>query len=78
MKAWLTLAEAAERIRKEGTTLASAERRIRRWVEAGELLPLAGHYKADDVLRAEKVMRARRGRPRKTVGKGVSTVEEKS
>lgn len=66
MNTWLTLAEAAERIRAEGTALASAERRIRRWVEAGELKPLAGRFRAADVLAAEKLMRSRRGRPRKT------------
>lgn len=67
MKTWLTLTEAAERIRAEGTALASAERRIRRWVDAGELRPTAGHYRLDDVLEAQKKMRGRRGRPRKTL-----------
>lgn len=33
MKTWLTLKEAAERIQGDAA-LASAERRIRRWVEA--------------------------------------------
>jgi hypothetical protein len=65
MKTWLTLAEAAERIRAEGTAIASAERRIRRWVDAGELTSLAGRFRLADVLSAEKRMRGRRGRPRK-------------
>mgnify|MGYP001546699852 CR=1 FL=1 len=65
MKTWLTLTEAAERIRAEGTALASAERRIRRWVESGDLKPLAGRFRAVDVLATEKKMRSRRGRPRK-------------
>lgn len=65
MKTWLTLSEAAERIRVEGTALASAERRIRRWVESGDLIPLAGRFRAADVLATEKKMRSRRGRPRK-------------
>lgn len=66
MKTWLTLSEAAERIRVEGTALASAERRVRRWIEAGELTPLAGRVRAEDLLDTEKKMRSRRGRPRKT------------
>lgn len=66
MKTWLTLTEAAERIRAEGTALASAERRIRRWIEAGELAPLAGRVRTADLLATEKKMRSRRGRPRKT------------
>ncbi|EQM83400.1 hypothetical protein [Microbacterium maritypicum] len=65
MKTWLTLTEAAERIRAEGTALASAERRIRRWIEAGELAPLAGRVRTADLLATEKKMRSRRGRPRK-------------
>jgi len=68
MKTWLTLTEAAERIRTDGTALASAERRVRRWVDAGELTPLAGRFRAADVLATEKKMRSRRGRPRKVVG----------
>lgn len=64
MSRWLTLAEAAKRIQGDAAQ-ASAERRIRRWVEAGELRPLAGRFRAEDVLAAEKHMRARRGRPRK-------------
>lgn len=66
MSTGLTLAEAAERIRVEGTALASAERRVRRWVESGELKPLAGRFRLADILATEKRMRARRGRPRKT------------
>jgi hypothetical protein len=65
MKTWLTLTEAADRIRAESTALASAERRIRRWVEAGELQPIAGRFRTKDVLATEKRMRSRRGRPRK-------------
>lgn len=65
MKTWLTLNEAAERIRAEGTAVASAERRIRRWVEAGELHPVAGRFRIADVLKTEKRMRGKRGRPRK-------------
>ena len=65
MKTWLTLTEAAARIRAEGTALASAERRIRRWIEAGELTPIAGRIRAADLLTTEKKMRSRRGRPRK-------------
>ncbi|WP_136051187.1 hypothetical protein [Microbacterium sp. K36] len=70
MKTWLTLAEAAERIRTDGTARASAERRIRRWVDAGELKPIAGRFLVVDVLAAEKAMRSRRGRPRKAASKG--------
>lgn len=66
MKTWLTLTEAAERIRVEGTALASAERRVRRWIEAGELTPLAGRVRTADLLATEKKMRSRRGRPRKS------------
>lgn len=65
MKTWLTLSEAAERIRVDGTALASAERRVRRWIEAGELTPLVGRVRATDLLATEKKMRSRRGRPRK-------------
>jgi hypothetical protein len=68
VKTWLTLAEAAERIRAEDTELASAERRIRRWVAAGELPVLAGRFRLADVLAAERTMRGRRGRPRKAAG----------
>lgn len=65
MKMWLTLSEAAERIRVDGTALASAERRIRRWVESGDLQSYAGRFRAADVLATEKLMRSRRGRPKK-------------
>lgn len=64
MNTWLTLTEAAQRIQGDAA-LASAERRIRRWVESGDLKPLAGRFSAADVLAAERRMRARRGRPRK-------------
>lgn len=66
MKTWLTLTEAAERIRAENTAIESAERRIRRWAEAGELKATAGRFRLADVLDTEKRMRAKRGRPRKT------------
>lgn len=65
MKTWLTLTEAAERVRTDGTALSSAERRIRRWVEAGELVPTAGRFRVVDILATERKMRSRRGRPRK-------------
>lgn len=65
MKTWLTLPEAAERIRADGTAPSSAERRIRRWVESGDLRSFAGHFRLSDLLETEKRMRARRGRPRK-------------
>ncbi|MFJ2502567.1 hypothetical protein [Microbacterium sp. NPDC087592] len=65
MSTWLTLTEAAKRIQGDAA-LASAERRIRRWVESGDLKPLAGRFRAADVLATEKKMRSRRGRPRKT------------
>ncbi|WP_315072198.1 hypothetical protein [uncultured Microbacterium sp.] len=55
MSPWLTLAEAA--------------RRIRRWVESGDLTPFAGRFRAADILATEKKMRARRGRPRKTANR---------
>lgn len=64
MKTWLTLKEAAQRIQGDAE-LASAERRIRRWVESGDLMPLAGQFRASDILATEKKMRSRRGRPRK-------------
>lgn len=64
MKTWLTLTEAAEHIQGD-VALASAERRIRRWVAAGELTQLAGRFLLSDVLAAEKRMRGRRGRPSK-------------
>lgn len=67
MKTWLTLREAAQRIQGDAE-LASAERRIRRWAQSGDLVPLAGRYRATDVLATEKRMRARRGRPRKDQG----------
>jgi hypothetical protein len=70
MKTWLTLTEAAERIRANGTAITSAERRIRRWVDAGELVPLAGRFRLADVLATEKKMRSRRGRPRKHAQEG--------
>lgn len=69
MKTWLTLTEAAQRIQGDAA-LASAERRIRRWVDSGDLRPLAGRFRAADVLATEKRMRARRGRPRKNLGAG--------
>lgn len=64
MKIWLTLAEAAQRIQGDAA-LSSAERRIRRWVAAGELRMVHGHFRAEEVLATEKRMRSRRGRPRK-------------
>lgn len=64
MKTWLTLTEAAKRIQGDAA-LASAERRIRRWVESGDLKPVAGRFRAADVLATERKMRSRRGRPRK-------------
>ncbi len=60
MKIWLTLAEAAGVARR-------TERTIRNWVEAGELEPRYGRFRRDDVLAAEKRMRQRIGRPKKSL-----------
>lgn len=68
MKTWLTLAEAAECVQGHAA-LASAERRIRRWAEGGYLVPYAGRFRREDVLAAERMMRRRRGRPRKDLGR---------
>lgn len=71
MRTWLTLTEAVQRIQGDAA-LASAERRIRRWVESGDLRPLAGRFRANDVLATERKMRARRGGPRKQSEKNPS------
>lgn len=43
-----------QRIRVDGTAHASAERRVRRWIEAGELTPLAGRVRVADLLATER------------------------
>lgn len=59
MKIWLTLTEAAE-------VAGRTERTIRNWVDANELTPRHGRFKRDEVLAAERRMRRRVGRPRKS------------
>jgi hypothetical protein len=53
MTAWLTLTEAAQRI-QGGAALASAERRIRRWVASGDLRPRAGHFAISEAWTASQ------------------------
>jgi len=66
MKVWLTLQEAAD-------VAGRTERTIRNWVEAGVLeTPVPGRYQRDAVLAAERTMRRRIGRPRKTKNLAVS------
>lgn len=60
MKVWLTLAEAAD-------VAGRTERTIRNWVDAGVLKsPVPGRFQRDAVLAAERTMRRKIGRPRKT------------
>lgn len=60
MKIWLTLQEAAD-------VAGRTERTIRNWVDAGVLKsPVPGRFQRDAVLAAERTMRRRVGRPRKT------------
>lgn len=56
---WLTRKEAAERVGK-------TERTIRNWEDAKLLKPIIGRYREDELLRADRQMRGRVGRPRKT------------
>lgn len=60
MKNWLTLREAA-------AAAGRTERTIRNWVDAGQLNPLYGRFSRDEVLKAEKRMRRKVGRPRKSI-----------
>ncbi len=55
---WLTRAQAAERVKR-------TERTIRNWESAGLLKPTLGRYREQDVLKADREMRGRVGRPRK-------------
>lgn len=66
----LTLTEAAQRIQGDAAP-ASAERRIRRWVESGDLKSLGGRSRAADVVATETKMRSSRGRPRKHAQTGI-------
>ncbi len=59
MRIWLTLAEAAD-------VAGRTERTIRNWVDAGEVTPRHGRFMRDEVLAAERRMRRRVGRPRKS------------
>lgn len=56
---WLTLPDAAGRV---GRSL----RTMRSWVARGELRPILGRVRESDVVRVDRVMRARRaaGRPK--------------
>lgn len=58
MSRWLTRAQAATRVGR-------SERTIRNWVHAGVLAPRLGRFLEDDVVKADKTMRARVGRPPK-------------
>lgn len=52
MTRWLTRAEAAARFgRKEST--------IKRWTKAGDITPVLGRYREDDLLEVDKMMRER-------------------
>lgn len=55
----MTRAEAAQRV---GRT----ERTIRNWERSGELTPTLGRFRESDLVEADRRMRARVGRPRKT------------
>lgn len=58
MSAWLTVAEAAERVDRDVRT-------IYRWQEAGHLRIMLGRVLEAQLLEADKLARGRRGRPRK-------------
>lgn len=58
MTTWLTIEDAAERVGK-------SERTIRNWIDAG-LTATFGRVREDELLECDRLMRSRRGRPRKT------------
>ena len=60
MTTWLTITDAAQRVKRSPRT-------IHRWVEAGHLKVYIGRVREADLLEVDRVMRGRVGRPKKRV-----------